>query len=384
MDAADIIEREKDNIIGQWMEHVETEIPHTQNYEEPTIMNSVPDLLDALIAAMRSRDVSHVLMTGEAHGKQRAPFPEYTLRHIIKEYRLLKRTLFSTLDAHHKSKVNLDRDIIMYVVDEAIEQACEAFYQFRIAEDTSDKAGVENLLVQMKDQDNLRDQFIAALSHDIRSPLNNTLSAVELLENRLTNADDELIPKLLNVIRLSMDKGNDLINNLLNVSLIQSGEHLPIYREEEDLLKEIKASVDGFSPDVQTRIHVLSTQNQIVGYWDVKALRRAIDNLISNALKHGEPLTDISLKFYQDEAQTRIEVHNEGKPIPEENQKELFDLYYRASPSKSRGWGLGLTLVKGIVDAHHGKVKVHSSEEAGTSFILILPNHSREKEVSGH
>lgn len=376
MDAADIIEQEKDNIIQQWMESVETEIPHSKNYEEPTIMNSVPDLLEALIEAIRSRDVSHVATKGEAHGKQRAPFREYSLRHIIKEYRLLKRTIFSVLDERQKSNESLDRDIIMYVIDEAVEQASEAFYQLRIAEDNSDKAEVENLLTQMKDQDHLRDQFIAALSHDIRSPLNNTISAVELLENRLANADDALIDKLLNVIKLSMAKGNDLINNLLNVSLIQSGKHLPVYREESDLLKEINDSVDSFSPDIQARLKVYSEQLQVIGHWDAKALRRAIDNLISNALKHGEPETNISIRFRQDEEQTYIEVHNHGEAIPQEKQAELFDLYYRASPAKSRGWGLGLTLVKGIVDAHSGTVKIHSVEGDGTTFTLVIPHQA--------
>lgn len=380
MDAADIIEQEKDNIIQQWIESVETEIPHSQNYEEPTIMNSVPELLDALIKAIRSRDVSHLATKGAVHGKQRAPFPEYSLRHIIKEYRLLKRTLFSVLDAYPKSNESLERDIVMYVIDEAVEQASEAFYQFRMAEDSSDKEKVENLLIQMKDQDNLRDQFIAALSHDIRNPLNNTLSAVALLENRLSNADDELVHKLLNVIKLSMDKGNALINNLLNVSLIQAGEHLPVYREEGDLLKEIKVSVNSLSPDIQARINIYHSQTQISGYWDIKALCRAIDNLISNALKHGDPKREINIRFKQDDQQTSIEVHNHNndKPIPEEKQKELFDLYYRDSPGKSRGWGLGLTLVKGIVDAHNGEVKVSSTEEKGTAFILILPNWTEE------
>lgn len=377
-DAADIIEREKDNIIQQWMESVETEIPHAQNYREPTIINSVPDLLDALVRAIRSSDVSHVSTKGAVHGRQRAPFQEYSLRHIIKEYRLLKRTLFNVMDTQSRSTESLERDIVMYVIDEAVEQACEAFYQLRMAEDSSDKEKIEKLLVQMKDQDNLRDQFIAALSHDIRNPLNNTLSAVTLLENRLANADDELVHKLLNVIKLSMDKGNDLINNLLNVSLIQSGEHIPLYREEGDLLKEIKASVDSFSPDIQSRINIHHNEAQILGYWDTKALRRAVDNLISNALKHGNPESDVNLRFQQNTQQTSVEVHNDGNPIPEEKQKELFELYYRASPGKSRGWGLGLTLVKGIVDAHGGEIKVQSTKEEGTTFILILPHLSAE------
>ncbi len=374
MNAADIIEREKEHIIQQWIDSVETEIPHSQEYTRPTIMNSVPDLVDALILAIRSKDVSHVATKGEAHGKQRAPFPEYSLRHIIKEYRLLKRTIFSVLDEQQNSNETLERDIVMYVIDEAIEQACEVFYQLRMAEDDDHQQGVENLLVKMKDQDSLRDQFIAALTHDIRNPLNNTLSAVELLETRLSYIHDELIGKLLNIIKLSMDKGNDLISNLLNVSLIQSGKQMPLHREEADLLEEIQNSIKGLNPDTQAKIHVESEQEKIIGHWDVKALRRAIDNVISNALKYGDSKSDINIGFSQDDHQTTIAIHNEGEAIPEGKQEELFNLYYRASPGKSQGWGLGLTLVKGIVEAHGGQVKIHSTEGDGTTFTLTVLN----------
>lgn len=378
MNAANLIEREKDTIIKQWLERVETKIPQSQHYDQPVIMNSVPDLLDALIKALRSQDVSQIASKGEAHGKQRAPFPEYSLRHVIKEYRLLKRTIFNTLDQYPKSKGILDRDIIMHVIDEAVEQASEAFYQVRKEVDASEKEKIEQLLMQNQEQDTMRDQFIASLTHDIRSPLNNTLSAVELLESILPDAHDELIDRLINVIKLSMSKGNDLINNLLNVSLIQAGKHLPIYKQESDLLKAIQDSIHSFSPDVQARIHVQSNQAQIIGYWDVKVLSRAIDNLISNALHYGDKDGDITLKIKQDEHQTIMEVHNHGEAIPEDKQQEIFQLYYRDSPKKSRGWGLGLTLVKGIIEAHKGEVTLRSTKEEGTTFILTIPNNTDE------
>lgn len=378
MNAADIIEREKDHIIQQWVETVETEIPHSQEYEQPTIMNSVPDLIDALVEAIRSQDVNHIKVRGETHARQRVSFSEYSLRHIIKEYRLLKRTLFKVLDDQYENMSSVERDIITYVIDEAVEQASDAFYKFRQAEDHSNQEEVEKLLDQMKDQDMLRDQFIAALSHDIRSPLNNTLSAVEMLETRLSQANDKLIEKLLNVIKLSMAKGNDLINNLLNVSLIQSGEHLPIHREEGDLLEEIKTSLYGLNPDIQAKINLQADQAEVIGYWDVKALRRAIDNLVSNALKHGDPGSDVNIGIRQGAHQTFIAVHNLGEPIAKEKQEELFNLYYRAAPEKSKGWGLGLTLVKGIVEAHGGKVEVDSTKEEGTTFTMMVP-HQKAK-----
>ena len=101
-----------------------------------------------------------------------------------------------------------------------------------------------------------------------------------------------------------------------------------------------------------------------------------IENLAGNAVKYGDGKSPITLKFQKNENQVELSVHNFGKPIAVEDMQRLFEPYQRTGSALSgghKGWGIGLTLVKGIVEAHGGSVKVRSSLYEGTTFSLILP-----------
>jgi signal transduction histidine kinase len=105
-------------------------------------------------------------------------------------------------------------------------------------------------------------------------------------------------------------------------------------------------------------------------------MRRVIENLVTNALKYGAADQPITISLDKTPDGVRLTVHNEGNPIPSERQAELFTLFRRLEPMKNEGWGLGLVLVKGIIEAHGGKVYIESSKERGTSFVLELPQHA--------
>jgi len=105
-------------------------------------------------------------------------------------------------------------------------------------------------------------------------------------------------------------------------------------------------------------------------------LRRAIENLVGNAVKYGTPDTPITISLRRGKSAVELVVHNEGSPISESDAPLLFQQYRRskrAQEGTKTGWGLGLTLVKGVVDAHQGKIRVESALGKGTSFILEIP-----------
>ncbi len=108
-------------------------------------------------------------------------------------------------------------------------------------------------------------------------------------------------------------------------------------------------------------------------------LRRAISNLLSNAIRHTPPGKTITLRIKEADDQIHIIVENPGTPIAPEHLPRLFDRFYRVDPSRQRkgeGSGIGLAIVKSIVTAHQGKVSVTSDTRA-TRFILTLPKHRR-------
>ncbi|MBC7387432.1 MAG: HAMP domain-containing histidine kinase [Cryobacterium sp.] len=140
----------------------------------------------------------------------------------------------------------------------------------------------------------------------------------------------------------------------------------------EDVLTELSMSAgDRF---------VLKGKGAVVGYWCCDELRRVNENLVLNAVKYGDSDSPITIDF-----QTRLDcillsVHNRGFTLSLEEQENLFKPFSRtisAPASGQRGWGLGLTLVRGVCESHGGSVSVRSLPKKGTTFIVQLPRDSR-------
>jgi two-component system sensor histidine kinase KdpD len=105
-------------------------------------------------------------------------------------------------------------------------------------------------------------------------------------------------------------------------------------------------------------------------------MRRILDNLLGNAVKYGDTTAPIEIHLSQNELETTLEVHNEGPVIPENERLLLFEPFKRpANSHKKSGWGIGLSLVKGLVDAQRGKIFVESNDSDGTTFRVTFPNH---------
>jgi signal transduction histidine kinase len=116
------------------------------------------------------------------------------------------------------------------------------------------------------------------------------------------------------------------------------------------------------------------------GVWSAEELRRAMENLVTNAVKYGTAGAPITVCIEHTGEGARISVHNLGTPIPKEDQARLFDPSFRtrsAQAGPAQGWGLGLTLVRGCAEAHGGIASVSSDARHGTTFALELPLDSR-------
>jgi len=375
MKASLIIKDNKEEILSRWIALVRENIPDANHREIPILKNNVPDLIDALVEALKSDDAREVVFRSETHGHERADKTNYSLHQVVREYRLLKQVIFSIIDDHGDAISTRERDGIMYTIDQAVEQSSKVFYEVKLEESKVAQQKADDLLDQMQEQGLMRDQFVAALSHDLKGPLNNSLQLIQLLEEHLVK-DDPYINKILRGIRLSTLRSNELIENLLDVNLIQSGRSIPIVPDDSDLLQKVNDLVAELKPDLQQRVRIVSNQDKVINYWDAEALTRAVNNLVSNAMKYGDHL-DITIRLEQNEKETVISVHNHGNPIPPKKLSRLFDLYYRTLEVKAEGWGLGLTLVKGVVEAHQGKVDVQSSAENGTTFLLSIPQRTK-------
>ena len=168
-----------------------------------------------------------------------------------------------------------------------------------------------------------------------------------------------------------------MIRDLLDSDRIKAGEGIPIKTEEFRLDELVGRVVEDLNVINSTRLQFENGAGAVSGTWDADAIQRVLENLASNALKYGSPQTPVTVGLRTSPNLVELSVHNQGNPIPESEQKTLFNFYRRSGAalvSNIKGWGIGLTLVKGIAEGHGGTVSVESCAVSGTTFKIDLPH----------
>ncbi len=234
------------------------------------------------------------------------------------------------------------------------------------------------LLIELEDERDLRERFVATLSHDLRTPLTAAKMTAQLMARKTNN--QEFMFKGSERIVDSINRADMMIRDLLDANRLKAGEKLPIAIEACNL-KMIADDTIFELAEVHGDRFVLKAPSSIEGQWGPNEIKRILENLLTNAIKYGSLETPITMTISKSLDAAFIEVHNQGNPISPADQKILFDQYKRltsAHSGKQTGWGLGLTLVKGLVEAHHGTVGLESSPEKGTTFKVALPLNLRE------
>ncbi len=220
-----------------------------------------------------------------------------------------------------------------------------------------------------------RSAFLAALSHELRTPLNAILGFTEVL---LSEVDGPLAPDArenLNVVRSSGEHLRDLIDDILDLSALESGElrlslsEVDVHRIAQDVVREaqVQAHAKGLSLGL--------TGGPARGYADARRVRQMIGNLVSNAVKyteHGEVLVLVE----QHDGNVRLAVADTGPGIPVEQQESVFQEYWQSPDARTRraGTGLGLAITRRLVKMHKGSIELVSEPGRGSTFTLTLPS----------
>ena len=234
----------------------------------------------------------------------------------------------------------------------------------------------------LEEQRELREKFVYALTHDLRTPMTAGKMTAQLILRR--PSDPAQVAKLAERIIVNMDRADDMIRDLLDVSRIRAGEPLPLTYTECRLRDIIETSVADLALTHGSRIRMENEFGELVGSWDANIIQRIVENLVGNAVKYGTPDTPITVRLDETAEWVEIGVHNDGNPIADVDQVSLFDPFRRTKDALGgglRGWGIGLTLVKGMTEALGGMVRVESSVAQGTTFFVRLPRDSRKVPV---
>lgn len=220
----------------------------------------------------------------------------------------------------------------------------------------------------------LRSQFVAVLAHDLRGPLSAARMAATLLAAQPDGPD---VAKRAAIVARNLDRADRMVIDLLDADRVQAGRRLALTLGECDLGELGRELIDELAAEHPGRI-ALRADEGVRGIWGASELRRALWNLVSNALKYGAKDAPVTVAITKQGGGAEVSVHNEGALIPPEAQRTLFEPFTRAaSEHGAHGWGLGLMLVRACAEAHGGSVDVESAPGRGTTFTLRLPADAR-------
>lgn len=231
-------------------------------------------------------------------------------------------------------------------------------------------------VTQIRHLERIRRDFVANVSHELKTPLTSIRGFAEtLLEGAVNNP--ETAKRFLSKIEKNASNLQNLIEDLLRLSEIESGrlQLHPIPLTLANIFQEIKTNFTEIlgEKDIQLKIDA-PTDSKVLA--ESAALKQILTNLIENAIKYSNPGGDITLAAEPKENRIEISIADTGIGIPAKDLPHIFERFYRVDKARSRdlgGTGLGLAIVKHLVHTHGGNVQVESTEGKGTCFHFALP-----------
>jgi len=233
----------------------------------------------------------------------------------------------------------------------------------------------DGMLARLEDYFTRLSQFSADIAHELRTPINNLMGEVEVALSRSRSA-----PEYRTVLESSLEECSRLsrmIDSLLFLARAENTE-VKIQASWFDATKEIQAVLDFYEALAEEEGVELEPEGQATLYGDTILFRRALSNLLANALHYTPRGGKIRVSLHNDSEQmVEVRVSDSGAGIAPEHLPRIFDRFYRADPSRSHhpeGTGLGLAIVKSIMDLHGGSITAQSELGRGTTFTLRFPN----------
>lgn len=221
------------------------------------------------------------------------------------------------------------------------------------------------------------ERLLAVISHDMRTQIGTIrLYANILLDNG--KLDDAKRERMLRAILSSEETLARMVDNIVELERIRSGQTLELQLDSVDLLDVVKRalySVEAHANDKQIALSVRDTVGPVLIEADAEKMTRVFQNLLSNAIKYSPEGASISVSVNQTDQLATVAVTDTGYGIPAEELATVFEPFHRveANSRASGGSGLGLAIVKEYVVAHHGKVGVSSKQGIGTTFTVEIP-----------
>lgn len=366
---AGLIKQEQQTLLSQWRLQVR-ELPSARHLDTPTLNDHMPGLLNELAFELKSNSeltIPEALLeeSPPAHGLQRLQ-EAFDIEEVVAEYNILRGCLH---DLATDNGINLQGKpfhVINRVFDHAIGLALETY------------ASQQALIVTQR-----RQEYLAFVAHDLRTPLFAISLAGRVLEQSLPKRGyNEDSAQMLKSMRRSVQQLEGLVQKVLEENThLEADNGIHLERRLFDLWPLVQALVDDValvSASAGARI-VNHVPDDMVVYADAGLLRRILQNLVTNAVKYApNGIVTIGAKDLVDDHSVACWVSDNGMGIPEDMQQKIFDKG-ETDAERDDGTGLGLAIVQTFTEAHGGTVTVESAPGVGSTFRFTLPGKALPK-----
>ncbi len=232
------------------------------------------------------------------------------------------------------------------------------------------------------ESERLRNTLLSSVSHDLRTPLATITGAASSLLEEMDRLDPAARQELLQAIHEEADRLNRLVNDLLDMTRLESGA-IQVRKEWHPLEEIVGAALARFGRRIEDRpITTRLPADLPLVPLDGVLMEQLLINLVENALKYTPPRTPIEIAASMQNGEVRLEVADRGPGLPPGEEARVFDKFYRGGQARGgRGVGLGLTICRGIAEAHGGRISAENRPGGGVVFRVALPLAEKPPEV---
>lgn len=224
----------------------------------------------------------------------------------------------------------------------------------------------------IEESEKLQTTLLNSISHELRTPLVTIMGAASSLFDKNNSDNPEIREELNNEIYIASERLNRLVANLLDMSRLESG-NLKLKLKLHDINDLIKAILNDLKTELKEYKVALEIEQDLpLIKIDFGLIEQALSNIIVNAAIYTQPGSTIKIKVEKKLNELIIEISDNGLGLSEEHINKIFDKFYRVPGTKTGGTGVGLSIVKGFIEAHKGLIKVESNKSGGLTFIIIL------------
>ncbi len=236
-----------------------------------------------------------------------------------------------------------------------------------------------HIMFKQKRLSQIKNDFVNNMTHELKTPISTISLASQMLKDDSIPIESKNLGYISNIIEDESKRLSYQVEKVLKTALFEQGQ-IKLKRKELDIHKIIENVVKNFDIQVKSRngklMKVLNAHHSILKVDEVH-FTNIIFNLLDNAVKYSEEEPEITISTLDNKDGIFIAIKDEGIGIKKQDQKRIFDQFYRVSTGNVhdvKGFGLGLSYVKKIVDAHEGKIKLRSEYKKGTTFEIFIPN----------